>query len=302
MAETPNNAPDEDDWQDASSSSSSDDDCEDLVPPSSILFSHEQPEVASPPRRTHAPIESLLYRARDKTTEVWLLADGNALKKRTSFPKLEQGYDAARDLYETLRHWARHLPKQLEHILGAKHPYLDRISVPFVPYYDCLLNHRPNPRGMAGSIVMQRIHPIRSSVVALAVSDILASVPLRLAARTIKANHALHPYVWMGMEQTAHIKDMLSTYPDMSQRPAYLDQILRYVGRRGALGFAREMGAALAVMHYDMRQDARGVRFRVGYDPEEDREVLWVCGLGRMGGLQMREDGGGFVGEPARCV
>ncbi|KAK2049395.1 hypothetical protein LZ31DRAFT_581657 [Colletotrichum somersetense] len=295
----------EEDWEDTSSSS--DDTCDEddendkdgrkVSPPSGLLFPHEMPKPPSPP--THAPRLRLLYHSQTWDTQIYMLKDSKVLKERASLPDLSRGYLAASEMNQRLRHWFRVLPGQLEEILGSDHPYLSRVAIAMAPRQYTLLkgiensDHlpkqftKPFPE-MTGRLVMERVRPVKPAVIRVLVDKIISPKLHRKAMRTPE-NFNLHPKAWLGFEQPQAVKDMLRNYPKLTVRPAYLNELMRFIGRRGVLVLAREMGTALAVIHYDLNKDARGVKFRIGYNPALDKPKLWVCGVGRMGDLRENE-------------
>ncbi|KAK1981804.1 hypothetical protein LZ30DRAFT_592000 [Colletotrichum cereale] len=312
----------EEDWEDASSSSDgthdenndennenneNNEDGEQLSPPPpALLFPHEMARPPSPP--IHAPRVRLLYHSQGWDTQTYMLKDGKVLKERASFPDLSRGYFGAFEMNRRLRHWLRVLPEQLEGILGSSHPYLSRIAIAMAPRQHMLMrgsgdsNHLPHQLvepfpEMKGRLVMERVRPIKPAVMRVLVDKIIDPAYQR-RANEIPENYNLHPRAWLGFEQPPAVKDLLRKYPNLSTRPAYLNELMRFVGRRLVLELAREMGTALAVIHYDMNKDARGIKFRIGYNPALDKAKLWVCGLGRMGDLKIDEGGGGFAGDP----
>ncbi|KAK1999397.1 hypothetical protein LX36DRAFT_743271 [Colletotrichum falcatum] len=298
----------EEDWEDASSSSDdgcgeddeNDENAEDggrLSPPPAPLFPHEMPTPPSP--RIHAPRLRLVYHSKTWDTQVYLLKDGKMLKERASFPNLRKGYFGAVDMNQRLRHWLRVLPEQLEEVLGSNHPYLSRIGVAMAPRQYMLMrgsgdsDHLPTRLAdpfpdMKGRLVMERVRPVKPAVIRVLVDKII-SPSLHRRAHATPENYNLHPKAWLGFEQPPAVTDLLRNHPNLSTRPAYLDELVRFIGRRGVLELARDMGTALAVIHYDLGKDARGVRFRIGYNPALDKPTLWVCGLGRMGELKENE-------------
>lgn len=301
--------PDEE-WESTSSSDDDYDEDENICPPQSLLFSHENPAPRSP--LSHAPRSRLLFHSRDWHTQVYMLDDGNVLKERSSYPKLSDGFFAAEDMNQALRHWHRVLPEKLEDILGAHHPYLSRFAVPVAPRQLKILrgsgnsDHLPDQLTdpfpeMEGRVIMERMRPIKAPVIRIVIDQII-DPSLQQKALGAPENYNLHPKAWLGFEQTPAVSGMLRDYPNLSTRPAYLDQLLTYIGRPGVLELARQMGTALAVIHYDLNKDARDVKFRIGYDAFDDKAVLWVSGLGHMDALRVNEAGDGFVGDPAGYV
>ncbi|KAK2055644.1 hypothetical protein LY76DRAFT_628201 [Colletotrichum caudatum] len=298
----------EEDWEDTSSSS--DDTCDEddehdendedgrrLSPPSGLLFPHEMPKPPSPP--THAPRLRLLYHSQTWGTQIYMLKDSNVLKERASFPDLSRGYLGASEMNQRLRHWFRVLPGQLEEMLGSGHPYLSRVAIAMAPRQYILLRGSENsdhlPKQlvepfpeMTGRLVMERVRPVKPGVIRVLVDKIISPKFHRKANRTPE-NFNLHPKAWLGFEQPQAVKDLLRDYPNLTLRPAYLNELMQFIGRRGVLELAREMGTALAVIHYDLNKDARGVKFRIGYNPVLDKPKLWVCGLGRMEHLRENE-------------
>ncbi|KAK1590497.1 uncharacterized protein LY79DRAFT_590449 [Colletotrichum navitas] len=295
----------EEDWGDASSSS--DDTCnennensqdsERLSPPPGLLFPHEMARPPSPP--IHAPRLRLLYHSQTWDTQVYMLKDGKVLKERASFPNLSRGYFGAVEMNQKLLHWFRVLPEQLEEILGSGHPYLSRVAIAMAPRQYMLMrgsgnsDHLPDQLvepfpEMKGRLVMERVRPVKPAVIRVLVDKVI-SPALHRRANTAPENYNLHPKAWLGFEQPPAVRDMLRNHPNLSTRPAYLNELVRFIGRRGVLELAREMGTALAVIHYDLHKDAHGVKFRIGYNPVLDKAKLWVCGLGRMGDLKENE-------------
>ncbi|CCF33165.1 hypothetical protein CH063_05412 [Colletotrichum higginsianum] len=263
----------DEEWEDASSSSDdnhiegsqdgksddNDGDDEHILPPPELLLSHETARAPSPP--AHAPRHRLLYRSQGWDTQIYMLKNGKVLKERASYPKLSQGYFGADAMSHVLRHWSRVLPEQLQEILGPDHPYLARVAVAMAPRQRMLIrgsddsDHLPDqliesiPK-MQGRLVMDRVRPVKPTVVRVLIEEIL----------------------------------------------------VKFIGRRGVLELAREMGTALAVIHYDLNKDAHYVKFRLGYNHVLDRVHLWLCGLGSMGDLKVNDAGDGFVGDPAGYV
>ncbi|OLN97814.1 hypothetical protein CCHL11_02586 [Colletotrichum chlorophyti] len=311
QASTPS---EEENWEDVSSS---DDDYyeEGLSSPQELLLPHERlspPQPSHPPKvRTHAHRIRLIHHSRDWDTQIYLLEDGKVLKERSSYLKLSQGYFVSNDFNQCTRHWHTYLRPQLETILGPGHPYLLRLTLPISPrqyelyegpadstHLDGL--SQPFPQ-IEGRLTMERMKPIRPLAIRIIIHDIVDE-DHRDEALRIPENYNLHPRVWLGCEETDEIRELLAVYPDLSQRPAYLNQLIKYIGRPDVLALARQMGTALAIIHYDLGRDARGVKFRLAYDAVYDRAVLWVCGLGNMEGIQFRDGGDGLVGDLGRIV
>ncbi|GKT71272.1 hypothetical protein ColTof4_03695 [Colletotrichum tofieldiae] len=299
----------EEEWEDASSSDDNynEDPEDDEHPPLSpeLLFSHEVPRPPSPP--THAPRLRLLYHSQAWDTQIYMLKDGKVLKERASYPKLSRGYFGADEMNQMLRHWFRVLPEQLEEILGKNHPYISRIAIAMAPRQHMLIrgsgnsDHLPDQLvepfpEMKGRIIMERVRPIKAAVIRVIIDRTISPVHQRRAI-TIPENYNLHPKAWLGFEQPPAVKDMLRNHPNLSTRPAYLDELIKFIGRPGVLELAREMGTALAVIHYDMNKDARNIKFRIGYNHTLDKAKLWVCGLGSMEDLKVNAKGDGFENE-----
>ncbi|GJD01297.1 hypothetical protein ColKHC_10122 [Colletotrichum higginsianum] len=309
----------DEEWEDASSSSDdnhiegsqdgksddNDGDDEHILPPPELLLSHETARAPSPP--AHAPRHRLLYRSQGWDTQIYMLKNGKVLKERASYPKLSQGYFGADAMSHVLRHWSRVLPEQLQEILGPDHPYLARVAVAMAPRQRMLIrgsddsDHLPDqliesiPK-MQGRLVMDRVRPVKPTVVRVLIEEIVGPEHRR-RAYTTPENFSLHPKAWLGFEQPPAVRDMLRNYPNLTVRPAYLDQLVKFIGRRGVLELAREMGTALAVIHYDLNKDAHYVKFRLGYNHVLDRVHLWLCGLGSMGDLKVNDAGDGFENE-----
>ncbi|OHF00902.1 hypothetical protein CORC01_03730 [Colletotrichum orchidophilum] len=307
----------EGDWEDASSSSDDDyneneDDNRDehLNPPRGLLFSHEMARPPSPP--THSARLRLVYHSRGWDTQVYVLKDGKALKERSSYQKLSQGFFAADEMASILHHWANALPEQMEDIMGDNHPYLSRFALPAAPRQYKLIrgsngsHHLPDQLiepfpEMQGRLVMERMRPIKPTVIRIII-DHTIDPDFQKQALSMPENYNLHPKVWLGFEQPPEVRDMLKDHPNLATRPAYLDQLLKFIGRAGVLELARKMGSALAIIHHDLNKDARNVKFRLAYDPMQDKAQLWMCGLGNMDDLRANEAGDGFLGDPAGYV
>ncbi|KAK2017331.1 hypothetical protein LZ32DRAFT_551230 [Colletotrichum eremochloae] len=296
----------EEEWEDASSSSDdsnieNNEDTEDgerlSCPPPGLLFPHEMARPPSPP--IHAPRLRLLYHSQTWDTQIYMLKNGKVLKERASFPDLSRGYFGTVEMSQRLRHWFHVLPEQLEEVLGSDHPYLSRVAIAMTPRQYMLMrgsgnsDHLPDQLvepfpEMKGRLVMERVRPVKPAVIRVLVDKILSPTYHRRANATPE-NYNLHPKAWLGFEQPPAVRDLLRSYPNLSTRPAYLNELVRFIGRRGVLELAREMGTALAVIHYDLNKDARDIKFRIGYNPALDKAKLWVCGLGRMGDLKENE-------------
>ncbi|GKT51132.1 uncharacterized protein ColSpa_11313 [Colletotrichum spaethianum] len=301
----------DEEWEDASSSDDNNTgDDEHLSPPPGLLFPQEA--ARQPPPPTHAPRLRLMYHSQTWDTQIYMLKDGKVLKERASYARLCQGYFGAVEMYQMLRHWFRLLPEQLEDILGKNHPYISRVAIAAAPRQHMLIrssgssDHLPDQLvepfpEMNGRLVMERVRPIKAAVIRVIIDKIINPTYQRRAIM-IPENYNLHPKTWLGFEQPAAVKEMLRDHPNLSTRPAYLDQLLKFIGRPGVLELAREMGTALAVIHYDLKKDARNIKFRIGYNHTLDKAKLWVCGLGSMAGLKVNEKRDGFVGDPAGYV
>ncbi|KAL2882717.1 hypothetical protein SGCOL_001928 [Colletotrichum sp. CLE4] len=296
----------EGDWEDSSSSSSDDDYNED----EDLLLPHERARPPSPP--SHSARLRLIYHSRTWETQIYMLKDGKALKERSSYETLSNGFFAADAFATLLTHWSNALPERLKDILGDDHPYLERLVLPAAPRQFKLIKGMDNSKHlpdqllkpfpeMEGRLIMQRMRPIKPTVVRIIIDHTIGR-DFQNQALMMPENYNLHPKIWLGFEQPPEVRDALKDYPNLATRPAYLDQLLKFIGRPGVLELARKMGTALAIIHHDMHKDARNVKFRLAYDPMQDKPQLWVCGLGNMDELKVNEDRDDFVGDPADYI
>ncbi|KAK1546442.1 hypothetical protein CPAR01_00409 [Colletotrichum paranaense] len=303
----------EEGWEDASSSSDDDydeDEDENLDPPEDLLLPHERARPPSPP--AHSARLRLIYHSRAWETQVYMLKDGKALKERSSYQKLSKGFFAADEFATLLSHWSNALHEQVQEILGVDHPYLSRLVLPAAPRQFKLIkgmdgsSHIPDQLmepfpEMQGRLVMQRMRPIKPTIIRIII-DHTVGRDFQKEALTMPENYNLHPKIWLGLVQPPEVKEMLKEHPNLATRPAYLDQLLKFIGRPGVLELARKMGTALAIIHHDLQKDARNVKFRLAYDPTQDKPQLWVSGLGNMDDLATNGNDDGFVGDPAGYI
>ncbi|KAJ0308718.1 hypothetical protein COL5a_006467 [Colletotrichum fioriniae] len=278
----------EEDWEDASSSSDDDydedeDEDDNLDPPEDILLPHERARPPSPP--AHSARLRLIYHSRAWEMQVYMLKDGKALKERSSYQKLSKGFFAADEFATLLSHWSNALHEQVQEILGDDHPYLSRLVLPAAPRQFKLIkgmdgsSHLPDQLiepfpEMQGRLVMQRMRPIKPTIIRIII-DHTVGRDFQKEALMMPENYNLHPKIWLGLTQPPEVREMLKEHPNLATRPAYLDQLLKFIGRPGVLELARKMGTALAIIHHDLQKDARNVKFRLAYDPMQDKPQLW---------------------------
>ncbi|KAL0933819.1 uncharacterized protein CTRU02_210618 [Colletotrichum truncatum] len=259
------------------------------------------PISSTPAAKDHPQI--LIYQSSD--AKVYLDGD-RAIKEHISFAHLREEFHATDELYHSMRVWYTVLPQRLGEILGADHPYLNRLSgcYPIVPIQFTLVkrnaNHTDTIDGVPveGEIKMRRMVPVRPGIISDVIYHTFPTAALRAEARQLPANFDLHPLAYLGMNQPASVAEQRSQNTNLAAFPAYLEQITQYVGRKGVIMLARQMGIALAVIHVDLARDAHHVKFHVGYEEGYDRATLWISGLGRMNRLDVKDDGE-VVGDPA---
>ncbi|KAF6797552.1 hypothetical protein CSOJ01_12932 [Colletotrichum sojae] len=173
------------------------------------------------------------------------------------------------------------------------------------------VDHVPIAAGMEGAILVQHIPHVFGAEV-----DNHSHNPREAYSRHRPPSHLqvhymgdtqvlLHPKAWLGMNRPRQ------PYPSIPaarvgyfEQPLYLDEVLHRFGEPATRRLARQMGAALAVIHYELLLDASEVRFRLAQEKKGFGRPpsLWACGLDEMKHREPVGDGRGVEGILAERV